>query len=82
MTGVQCYELFGGIALKNDVFHPFMLKASSMSLLLSYHRRLRMILRSARAARGRRSGLSQLVYVCDSHGYGGLDGGRDGVDAW
>ena len=25
-------------------------------LLLSYHRRLRMILRSARAARGRRSG--------------------------
>ena len=33
-----------------------------------------MILRSARAARGRRLGLSQLVYVCGSHGYGGLDG--------
>ena len=33
-----------------------------------------MILRSARAARGRRSGLSQLVYVCGSHGYGGWDG--------
>ena len=33
--------------------------------------------RSARAARGRRSGYSQLVYVCGSHGYGGLDGGRD-----
>ena len=28
----------------------------SLLLLLSYHRRLRMILRSARAARGRRSG--------------------------
>ena len=38
-----------------------------------------MILRSARAARGRRS---QLVYVCGSHGYGGLDGGRDVVGAW
>ena len=51
-------------------------------MLLSYHRRLRMILRSARAARGRRSGWSQLVYVCGSHGHGGLDEGRDGVGAW
>ena len=30
--------------------------AKMLLLLLSYHRRLRMILRSARAARGRRSG--------------------------
>ena len=36
-----------------------------------------MILRSARAARGRR-----LVYVCGSHGNGGLDGGRDGAGVW
>ena len=41
-----------------------------------------MILRSARAARGRWSGYSQLVYVCGSHGYGGLDGGRDGAGVW
>ena len=41
-----------------------------------------MILRSARAARGRRLGLSQLVYVCGSHGYGGLDGGMDGAGVW
>ena len=53
-----------------------------MMLLLSYHRRLRMILRSARAARGRRSGYSQLVYVCGSHGNGGLDWSRDGADVW
>ena len=51
-------------------------------MMLSYHRRLRMILRSARVARGRRSGQSQLVYVCGSHGYGGLDGGRDGAGVW
>ena len=38
-----------------------------------------MVLRSARAARGRRSGQSQFVYLCGSHGYGGLDGGRDGA---
>ena len=41
-----------------------------------------MILRSARAARGRRSGQSPLVNVCGSHGYGGLDGGRDGAGVW
>ena len=41
-----------------------------------------MNLRSARAARGRRSGYSQLVYVCGSHGNGGLDGGRDGAGVW
>ena len=42
-----------------------------------------MILRSARAARGRRSGWSQLVYVCGSHGYGGLDGaGMELVFGW
>ena len=41
-----------------------------------------MIIRSARAARGRRLGYSQLVYVCGSHCYGGLDGGRNGADVW
>ena len=41
-----------------------------------------MIPRSARAARGWRTGLSQLLFVCGSHGYEGLDGGRDGVGVW
>ena len=35
-----------------------------------------MILRSARAARGRRS------VVCGSHGHGGLDEGRDEAGVW
>ena len=58
---------FGNTAAHNNTL-------TLLLLLLSYHRRPRMILRSARAARGRRSGLSQLVYVCGNHGHVGLDG--------
>ena len=42
--------------------------------LLCYHRRLRLALRSARAARGRQTSYSQYV-----HGYGGS---RDGDGGW
>ena len=74
--------LFGIMCSPEEMAMNFFYLLCAFLLLLSYHRRLRMILRSARAARVRRSGYSQLVYVCGSHGYGGLDGGRDGVGAW
>ena len=50
--------------------------------MLSYLRRMWMILRSARATCERRTILSQLVRVCSGHGDDGLGGGRDDSGGW
>ena len=46
-------------------------------MLLSYHKRLRMILRSARAERGKQTSYCQLRYDYIGQSYGGWDGVMD-----
>ena len=54
----------------------------SLLLLLSYHRRLRMTHKSARAACGGGRVSHSWCMCVVGHGCGGLDGGRDRGDSW